>query len=113
MYKRQLYDWVIENCPVPARPRQTEFARLNLTYTVMSKRKLLQLVQEGHVSGWDDPRMPTGDVSFLHQLQQLSLIHIYSAAMIKSASFSRPGSSVTMIIRPCRISSTASSTVQN
>lgn len=56
---RPLYDWVIENCPVPARPRQTEFARLNLTYTVMSKRKLLQLVQEGHVSGWDDPRMPT------------------------------------------------------
>lgn len=56
---RPLYGWVIENCPVPARPRQTEFARLNLTYTVMSKRKLLQLVQEGHVSGWDDPRMPT------------------------------------------------------
>lgn len=56
---RPLYDWVIENCPVPARPRQTEFARLNLTYTVMSKRKLLQLVQEGHVNGWDDPRMPT------------------------------------------------------
>lgn len=56
---RPLYDWVIENCPVPARPRQTEFARLNLTYTVMSKRKLLQLVQEGHVTGWDDPRMPT------------------------------------------------------
>lgn len=56
---RPLYDWVIENCPVPARPRQTESARLNLTYTVMSKRKLLQLVQEGHVSGWDDPRMPT------------------------------------------------------
>ena len=56
---RPLYDWVIEHCPVPSRPRQTEFARLNLTYTVMSKRKLLQLVQEGHVTGWDDPRMPT------------------------------------------------------
>ena len=56
---RPLYDWLIENLPVPARPRQIEFARLNLTYTVMSKRKLLQLVQEGRVTGWDDPRMPT------------------------------------------------------
>lgn len=56
---RPLYDWVIEHCPVPSRPRQTEFSRLNITYTVMSKRKLLQLVQEGYVSGWDDPRMPT------------------------------------------------------
>ncbi len=56
---RPLYDWFIENLPVPHKPRQIEFARLNLTYTVMSKRKLLQLVQEGHVSGWDDPRMPT------------------------------------------------------
>lgn len=56
---RPLYDWLIENLPVPARPRQIEFARLNLTYTVMSKRKLLELVQEGHVKGWDDPRMPT------------------------------------------------------
>jgi len=56
---RELYDWVIENTPVPSRPRQYEFARLNLTYTVMSKRKLLQLVEEGHVSGWDDPRMLT------------------------------------------------------
>jgi len=56
---RPLYDWCIENLPVPARPQQIEFARLNLTYTVMSKRKLLQLVQEGLVRGWDDPRMPT------------------------------------------------------
>ncbi|MBL9153518.1 MAG: glutamine--tRNA ligase/YqeY domain fusion protein [Verrucomicrobiales bacterium] len=56
---RPLYDWFIDNLPVPARPRQYEFARLNLTYTVMSKRKLLQLVREGHVAGWDDPRMPT------------------------------------------------------
>ena len=56
---RPLYDWLIENLPVPSRPRQIEFARLNLTYTVMSKRKLLQLVQDNRVSGWDDPRMPT------------------------------------------------------
>jgi glutaminyl-tRNA synthetase len=56
---RPLYDWLVENLPVPARPQQIEFARLNLTYTLMSKRKLLQLVQEKHVSGWDDPRMPT------------------------------------------------------
>ncbi len=56
---RPLYDWVVENTPVPGRPHQYEFARLNLTYTVMSKRKLLELVEEGHVNGWDDPRMPT------------------------------------------------------
>jgi glutaminyl-tRNA synthetase len=56
---RPLYDWLIENVPVPSRPRQYEFARLNLNYTVMSKRKLLRLVTEGHVRGWDDPRMPT------------------------------------------------------
>jgi glutaminyl-tRNA synthetase len=56
---RPLYDWLIENLPVPARPQQIEFARLNLTYTLMSKRRLLELVQEGHVGGWDDPRMPT------------------------------------------------------
>jgi glutaminyl-tRNA synthetase len=56
---RPFYDWVIDTLRTPYRPQQIEFARLNLTYTVMSKRKLLQLVQERHVSGWDDPRMPT------------------------------------------------------
>ena len=56
---RPLYDWLIDNLPVPSKPRQIEFARLNLTYTVMSKRRLLELVEERHVSGWDDPRMPT------------------------------------------------------
>jgi glutaminyl-tRNA synthetase len=56
---RPLYDWCVEHCTVPSRPRQIEFARLNLTYTVMSKRRLLALVQEGVVRGWDDPRMPT------------------------------------------------------
>jgi glutaminyl-tRNA synthetase len=56
---RPLYDWFLEHLPVPARPRQYEFARLNLTYTVLSKRFLLRLVQEGRVRGWDDPRMPT------------------------------------------------------
>jgi len=56
---RPLYDWVIENLPLPSRPHQYEFARLNLNYTVMSKRKLLRLVEEKHVNGWDDPRMPT------------------------------------------------------
>src|SRR6187549_3911382 len=56
---RPLYDWFIENLPVPSRPHQYEFARLNLTYTVLSKRFLLRLVDEGRVRGWDDPRMPT------------------------------------------------------
>ncbi len=56
---RPLYEWFLDNLPVPHRPRQYEFARLNLTYAVMSKRKLLQLVKDGDVSGWDDPRMPT------------------------------------------------------
>jgi glutaminyl-tRNA synthetase len=56
---RPLYDWLVRNVSLPGRPQQIEFARLNLTYTVMSKRKLLQLVNERHVSGWDDPRMPT------------------------------------------------------
>jgi glutaminyl-tRNA synthetase len=56
---RPLYDWLIETVSVPSRPRQYEFARLNLNYTVMSKRKLLRLVEEKHVNGWDDPRMPT------------------------------------------------------
>jgi len=56
---RPLYDWAIEHAAPASRPRQYEFARLNLNYTVMSKRKLLQLVEQRHVSGWDDPRMPT------------------------------------------------------
>jgi glutaminyl-tRNA synthetase len=56
---RPLYDWFLDNVSVPHRPRQYEFARLNLTYTVMSKRKLLELVNKKYVSGWDDPRMPT------------------------------------------------------
>jgi glutaminyl-tRNA synthetase len=56
---RPLYDWFLENLPVPSRPRQYEFARLNLTHTVLSKRVLTELVRGGHVSGWDDPRMPT------------------------------------------------------
>jgi len=56
---RPFYDWCINNLPVPAQPHQYEFARLNITYLVMSKRKLLQLVKENLVSGWDDPRMPT------------------------------------------------------
>ena len=56
---RPLYDWLIEHLPVPSKPRQIEFARLTLTYTVLSKRVLKRLVDEGHVRGWDDPRMPT------------------------------------------------------
>jgi glutaminyl-tRNA synthetase len=56
---RPLYDWLIGNLPVPSRPHQYEFARLNLSYTVLSKRVLTELVRGGHVSGWDDPRMPT------------------------------------------------------
>ena len=56
---RPLYDWLLDNLPVPSRPHQYEFARLKLTHTVMSKRVLLRLVNEGHVRGWDDPRMPT------------------------------------------------------
>jgi glutaminyl-tRNA synthetase len=56
---RPLYDWVLDNLDVPCHPQQIEFARLNLNYTVMSKRKLNELVDGGHVSGWDDPRMPT------------------------------------------------------
>ncbi len=56
---RRLYDWVVENVSVDTIPHQYEFSRLNLEYTVLSKRKLIQLVEESHVSGWDDPRMPT------------------------------------------------------
>jgi glutaminyl-tRNA synthetase len=56
---RPLYDWFLDHLPVPSRPRQYEFARLNLTYTILSKRVLTELVRGGHVKGWDDPRMPT------------------------------------------------------
>ena len=56
---RPLYDWLLENLPTPSTPRQYEFARLNLAYTVLSKRRLMQLVDDGHVTGWDDPRMPS------------------------------------------------------
>jgi glutaminyl-tRNA synthetase len=56
---RPLYDWFLDNLPVPSHPHQYEFARLNLTYTVLSKRVLTELVRGGHVAGWDDPRMPT------------------------------------------------------
>jgi glutaminyl-tRNA synthetase len=56
---RDIYDWLVDTLPFPDPPRQTEFARLNLTYTVMSKRKLLELVERKLVSGWDDPRLPT------------------------------------------------------
>jgi glutaminyl-tRNA synthetase len=56
---RPLYDWVLDHLDVPCHPQQIEFARLNLSYTILSKRKLIQLVDEGHVNGWDDPRLPT------------------------------------------------------
>ena len=56
---RPLYDWFLEQLPVPSKPHQYEFARLNLTYTVLSKRVLTTLVRDGFVKGWDDPRMPT------------------------------------------------------
>ena len=56
---RPLYDWMLEKLPVPSKPHQYEFARLNLTYTLLSKRVLTELVRGGHVAGWDDPRMPT------------------------------------------------------
>ena len=58
-FHRPLYDWFLDNLPVPSRPRQIEFSRLNIEYILTSKRKLLQLVSGGHVRGWDDPRMPT------------------------------------------------------
>lgn len=56
---RALYDWILDNVSVPCHPQQIEFSRLNLEYTVMSKRKLTELVEQGHVGGWDDPRLPT------------------------------------------------------
>jgi glutaminyl-tRNA synthetase len=56
---RPLYDWLLDSLPAPARPRQIEFSRLNMTHTVLSKRRLMELVEGGHVAGWDDPRLPT------------------------------------------------------
>ena len=56
---RPLYEWFVDNLPLPTSPRQIEFARLNLTHTILSKRLLSRLVEEGCVNGWDDPRMPT------------------------------------------------------
>ncbi|MFQ8807614.1 MAG: glutamine--tRNA ligase/YqeY domain fusion protein [Oscillospiraceae bacterium] len=56
---RPLYNWIVEHCDLPSKPRQIEFARLGINYTVMSKRKLRKLVEDGRVAGWDDPRMPT------------------------------------------------------
>ena len=56
---RPLYDWILDELDLACHPQQIEFARLSLSYTVMSKRKLLKLVEQGHVDGWDDPRMPT------------------------------------------------------
>ena len=63
---RPLYDWLLNNVSVTCHPQQIEFSRLNLQYTVMSKRKLTQLVDEGHVEGWDDPRMPSIEIGRAH-----------------------------------------------
>ena len=57
--RRPLYEWFIENVDAPSTPRQIEYARVALSYTILSKRRLRQLIEEGHVSSWDDPRMPT------------------------------------------------------
>ena len=82
---RPLYDWFLDNLPVPSRPRQYEFARLNLGYTVLSKRVLTELVRQGHVNGWDDPRMPTlaGSGSPRHSRRR--------RARIRAAGRRRPG----------------------
>ena len=68
---RPLYDWVLDACQVKRHSQQIEFARLNMTYTLMSKRKLLELVEEGDVTGWDDPRLPT-----LMGLRPVSYTHL-------------------------------------
>ena len=69
---RPLYDWVIENINLDCRPKQIEFARLDLSFTITSKRKLLTLINEKKVNGWDDPRLPT-----LKGLKEEDLIHQY------------------------------------
>jgi glutaminyl-tRNA synthetase len=86
---RELYDWFIQNVPAPAQPHQYEFARLNITYMVMSKRLLKQLVDEGHVGGWDDPRMPT-----LRGLRRRGYTASALRAFIRSVGVSRVPSTV-------------------
>jgi glutaminyl-tRNA synthetase len=86
---RELYDWFVDNVPVPSKPHQYEFARLNLTYTVMSKRLFKQLVDEGHVRGWDDPRMPT-----LRGLRRRGYTATALRAFIRSVGVSRAPSTV-------------------
>jgi len=86
---RPLYDWLIEHLPVPSRPRQYEFARLNMTYTVMSKRFLKRLVDDGHVKGWDDPRMPT-----LSGLRRRGIPAEAIREFVKSAGVARANSTV-------------------
>ncbi|HVA15532.1 MAG TPA: glutamine--tRNA ligase/YqeY domain fusion protein [Stellaceae bacterium] len=86
---RPLYEWFLDNLPVPARPRQYEFARLNIGYTVMSKRFLLQLVREGRVSGWDDPRMPT-----LAGLRRRGVPPMALREFVKTAGIARANSTV-------------------
>ncbi|HEV8015619.1 MAG TPA: glutamine--tRNA ligase/YqeY domain fusion protein [Stellaceae bacterium] len=86
---RPLYEWFLDNLPVPARPRQYEFARLNIGYTVMSKRFLLQLVREGRVAGWDDPRMPT-----LAGLRRRGVPPLALRAFVKMAGIARANSTV-------------------
>lgn len=84
---RPLYDWLVEHLPVPSQPRQTEFARLELNYTITSKRKLKRLVDEGHVEGWDDPRMPT-----IAGLRRRGIPAAGIRAFIESAGVSRANS---------------------
>jgi glutaminyl-tRNA synthetase len=101
---RPLYDWLLDNLPVPSRPRQYEFARLNIRGTVLSKRVLTQLVRDGHVSGWDDPRMPT-----LAGLRRRGCRRPRSAT--SSAGWASP-SPTAWSTRPCSISRSARSSTR-